>query len=108
MYAESADAAQLLLNAGAGIDHVDSMGWSALVHAAHGALAELVQLLLCNGADLEVKPWYDGRQMSLGDFIDCRCEFYEKNASTLRQPQAADALQALKNVRELIRQHTRT
>lgn len=35
------------------IDAADAQGWTALLHASHGARAELVRLLLVRGADVE-------------------------------------------------------
>ncbi len=106
MYVKTCDAAVMLLEAGADINQVDSMGWSPLVHAAHGALLDVVELLLTRGATITVSPWYDGRYMSLQQFLSNRCEFLELNADILKQPFSNDALIALRKVRTAIEHHS--
>jgi ankyrin repeat protein len=102
MSVESAGAATMLLEAGANVNRVDSDGWSALVHAVHGANLGLVDVLLKAGADLSVTPWHEGKQISLGEFVQRQCSFLEDNASSLRQPEASVRLFALREVANAI------
>lgn len=105
MYAESAEAATLLLAAGADVNRIDSDGWSALVHAAHSANLPLVSVLLQAGADTSVSPWYHGKHRRLTDFLQCQCRFLEDKADDLKQPAASERLAALRAVATAIDTH---
>jgi hypothetical protein len=74
MYANSVEAAELLLNAGAKLEATDEKGWTALVRAAHAENLELVRYLLDRGADTAVHPIYCGKQMNLFEFLDAAME----------------------------------
>src|SRR5262245_59975626 len=58
MYAESVEAAKLLLDAGADLEVADERGWTALVCAAHAGNLALVRYLLERGASASVQPAY--------------------------------------------------
>ena len=71
MYTQSVEAARRLLDAGTGarLEVADGKGWTALVWAAHRGSLELVALLVDQGADLSVRPWFAGESLSLCDFL---------------------------------------
>ena len=108
MSVQSCVAARMLLKAGADVNRVDSMGWSAVAHAAHGANVDVVELLLSEGADALVKLWYDGKELSLLEFVEYRCAYLDANARELRQPQASETLEALRRVGQAIERSLHT
>jgi len=70
MYAESVEAASLLVDAGAKLEAADEKGWTALVWAAHSGNLPLTTFLVEQGADVSVQPMYAGKRRSLCEFLD--------------------------------------
>jgi len=98
MYVKSIEAAQLLLDAGGKLEQADERGWTVLVKAAHAGSVELTAFLLDRGADATVRPAFDGRRWSLGEFLE------EMMWPTREETEAGrERLAALRAVRDLIK-----
>lgn len=74
MYALSADAAQILISAGADVNLADSMGSTPLIRATIRAKADVVRVLLEAGANTQIKM-QSGQRAS--DVIDSRIAMYK-------------------------------
>jgi len=74
MYAESVEAAQLLVSAGAQLEVADEKGWTALAWAAHAGNLALTAFLVDQGADTSVRPCYAGKRLNLCEFLDAAIE----------------------------------
>ena len=70
MEAGSAAVAKALIDAGADVDAIDQVGWSALAHALHSGRKDWIQALMVGGADLfrVVKRPSDGSSQDAQSF----------------------------------------
>jgi uncharacterized protein len=108
MYAETAAAAQLLLDAGAEINRHDDLGWTALVWAAHAGNRELVAFLLGRGARIDARPIYAGKEWGLLEFIDEQIRGISSQMGVLKQPASSERLADLQASRLALVEWMRT
>jgi ankyrin repeat protein len=69
MYAASADAARILIEAGAQVEAKDEKHWTPLAYAAHAGDVERFKYLLSCGADPSVLIGYDQRLMPMREML---------------------------------------
>jgi len=80
MYAQSVPVATALLDAGAEIEAANGEGWTALVCAANAYRYDVFCCLLDRGASPAVRFRFDGREMSLLEFIRDKKAFLVQHA----------------------------
>jgi len=79
---ESIDVITLLLDSGADINSVDSIGMTALHHASHMCKTPAVKLLLSRGADFEIQDVFGWTPLARAVFLPARTD--ERNFEVVR------------------------
>lgn len=74
MYAESVQAARLLVGAGADLEPRDEKGWTPLVYSANAGDIERFKYLLSCGSDPSVLISYGQRLLSIREMLEMRVE----------------------------------
>ena len=97
MYAESVEAAKLLMSAGAKLEVADEKGWTAIVWAAHAGNLPLTVFLADQGADTSVRPWYAGRQFGICEFLDAAVELPPGSQETVAGAERRHQLNSIRD-----------
>src|SRR6056297_3021193 len=79
---ESIDVITLLLDSGADIASIDSIGMTALHHASHMCKTPAVQLLLSRGADFEIQDAFGWTPLARAIFLPARTD--ERNFEVVK------------------------
>lgn len=98
MYARSVEAIELLLAAGADLEARDEMGRTPLARAAHEGNSALVEHYLDRGADVDVTIAFDGRTVTLVEFVELQRARVLEAAGSEPSRRATERLAALSKI----------